>query len=133
MTHIVARAPALLLFAAILVLAGCAAPQQPCPVCPAALPRADQAKLQQVAFAQIPGWTNAQLAPGLRAFASACARMAAASALRRTCEDARALRADDEAAARTFVEASFDAWSIASADGAADGLITGYYEPVLSG
>jgi membrane-bound lytic murein transglycosylase A len=60
-------------------------------------------------------------------------RLAAASALRRTCEAARALPADDEAAARTFIEASFDAWSIAAADGSAEGTITGYYEPVLAG
>jgi membrane-bound lytic murein transglycosylase A len=53
--------------------------------------------------------------------------------LRRDCEAARALPADDEAAARTFVEAHFQAWALASADSASGGMVTGYYEPVLGG
>jgi membrane-bound lytic murein transglycosylase A len=86
-----------------------------------------------VSFAAIPGWPGASLAPGLRAFAAGCARLAAASALRRSCEAARALPEGDEAAARAFIEATFDAWSIAAAGGDAEGTITGYYEPVLAG
>jgi len=68
----------------------------------------------------------------MRAFASGCDRMAAGP-LRLACEAARALPPDDEAAVRRFVEASFDAWVVASADGAAEGMVTGYYEPVLPG
>jgi membrane-bound lytic murein transglycosylase A len=86
-----------------------------------------------VPFAQISGWNAAQLAPGLRAFAQGCSRMPAAGALRRSCEAARAVRADDEAAARAFLEATFDAWSISSAEGTVEGMITGYYEPVIAG
>jgi membrane-bound lytic murein transglycosylase len=130
MTHIVrALVP---LPAAILVLAGCAGPPPVCPACPTP-PRAAEAKMQQVPFAAIPGWANAPIAPGLRAFAAGCARIAAASALRRACEGARALRADDEAAARAYVEATLEPWAIASAEGAADGMVTGYYEPILAG
>jgi len=136
MTHIARSLAALVL--PILVLAGCAGPEPLCPacaecaVCPAPL-RAPEAKLQQVPFGAIPGWAEAALAPGLRAFAAGCSRLAAASPLRRACEGARALPPDDESAARAFVEASFEAWSIAAADGAAEGTITGYYEPVLAG
>jgi membrane-bound lytic murein transglycosylase A len=124
---------------AILVLAGCANLPQPtaaaradCPVCPAP-PRPAEAKYHQMPFDVIPGWAGAALAPGLRAFAAGCARIAAASPLRRTCDAARALPADDESAARKFIETAFDAWSISAADGAADGMVTGYYEPVLAG
>jgi membrane-bound lytic murein transglycosylase A len=138
MTHIV-RASASLVFA-ILALAGCGSLQQPpaasaCPACPAP-PRSAQTTYQQLPFAALPGWAGATLAPGLRAFAAGCARITAPIALRRACDAARALpalAADDEAAARSFIEASFDAWAIASADGAADGMVTGYYEPVLPG
>ncbi len=138
MTHIV-RASASLVFA-ILALAGCGSLQQPpaasaCPACPAPL-RPVPTPSQQLSFAALPGWAGATLAPGLRAFATSCARIAASIALRRACDAARALpalAADDEAAARSFVEATFDAWAIASADGAADGMVTGYYEPVLAG
>jgi membrane-bound lytic murein transglycosylase A len=137
MTHI-ARALVLSLSLAILGLAGCASPPPACPPCAAcaacpAPPRAAEAKFEPVSFAAIPGWPVASLAPGLRAFAAGCARLAAASALRRSCEAARALPEGDEPAARAFIEASFDAWAIAAADGNAEGTITGYYEPVLTG
>jgi membrane-bound lytic murein transglycosylase A len=136
MTHIArVLVPA---FAAIVVLAACTTAQQPCPACAAcpacpAPPRAAESKLQQVPYAQVAGWQGAQLAPGLRAFAQGCGRMAAASALRRACEAARAARADDEAAARSFIEGAFDAWAISAADGASEGMVTGYYEPVIAG
>ncbi len=139
MTHIV-RAFAVG-FAAILVLAGCAdlpaggersCPAcDPCPACPAPA-RPAGAKILPVPFAEIPGWASAPLAPGLRAFAAGCERITHA-ALRRACEAAKALPPEDEAAARGFAEASFQAWALASAEGAGEGLVTGYYEPVLAG
>ena len=140
MTHIVrAVAP----FCAILALAGCAGLPQPpepracpacaeCPACPAPA-RPAEARYQQAPFAAIPGWANAPLAPGLRAFAASCGRLAAAGALRLACDAARALPADDETAARVFIEARFAAWAVASAEGNAEGMVTGYYEPVLAG
>ena len=134
MTHIV-RALVLAL-PAILVLAGCSSLPEPqaCPACPAPAPaRPAEAKYQQTPYAAIPGWADAPLAPGLRAFASGCTRIASGSALRRACDAVRALPADDETAARTFVEATFDAWALANADGSAEGMVTGYYEPVLPG
>jgi membrane-bound lytic murein transglycosylase A len=150
MTHIVrAFAPAFVrLMPAILALAGCAdlprtsepgqsVDSRPCPACaecPAcpAPARPAEAKYLQTPFAAIPGWAGAPLAPSLRAFAAGCARMAAGP-LRRSCEQARSLPPDDEAAARRFLEDSFEAWAIAAADGSAEGTVTGYYEPVLAG
>src|SRR5512135_624889 len=122
MTHI-ARSLASLLVS-ILILAGCAGPEPRCPACAECAacpvpPRAPEAKLQQVPFGAIPGWADAALAPGLRAFAAGCARLAESSPLRRACEAARALPPGDEAAARAYVESTFEAWSIVAADGAA--------------
>ena len=84
-------------------------------------------------YASVAGWTRASLAPGLAAFASGCERLAPASALRRACEAARSVPANDEAAARRYLEEHFAAWSIAAAEGSTEGLVTGYYEPVLAG
>jgi membrane-bound lytic murein transglycosylase A len=142
MTHI-ASILAALLPPAILVLAGCASPPpspearscppcEQCPACPAP-PRAAEPTLERAAYAAIPGWADAVLAPGLRAFASSCARLGAQPALRAACEAARAVPAEDETAARAFVESRFEAWSIVAGDGKAEGLVTGYYEPVLAG
>ena len=139
MTHIFRALAASLI--AILVLAGCAdlpkappaaKPAAECPVCPAPA-RPAEAKYQRVPLTALPGWPNLSLAPGLRAFAAGCARIAAASALRRACDAARSVPAGDEAAARAFAEATFDAWLISSAEGVAEGMVTGYYEPLLAG
>lgn len=70
---------------------------------------------------------------GLRAFAAGCPRIAQSHPLRRTCDSALAVPPGDERAARQFVEETFSAWAVISAEGAPEGLITGYYEPVLPG
>jgi len=38
---------------------------------------------------------------------------------------------EDEAAARAFFETRFSAYRIVAPDGATEGLVTGYYEPIL--
>ncbi|HXR57973.1 MAG TPA: MltA domain-containing protein [Burkholderiales bacterium] len=131
MTHIL-RALALLV-PAILVLGGCSAPAV-CPKCPEAGPAASApVRYEPAPFATLPGWAGAELAPGLRAFVAGCPRIAAASALGRACAAARELPAADEAAARRFVEETFSAWAVLTPEGSAEGLVTGYYEPVLPG
>jgi membrane-bound lytic murein transglycosylase A len=129
---------------AILVFAGCA--EQPprvapgCPVCVACQPcpapapaRAAAARYEQTEFAAIPGWRDATFVPGVRAFAAGCPRIARIHPLRRACDSVLAAPPADERAARQFIEASFAAWSVMSAEGNAEGMITGYYEPVMPG
>jgi membrane-bound lytic murein transglycosylase A len=130
------RAP-LLLAAIVALAAGCAqapAPQaQACPVCPApAKPAPAAARYEARDFASIPGWATGAQALALRTFLEGCPRIAAASPLKRTCDAAAAVAPGDDAA-RRFFEASFTAYAVISADGGAEGLITGYYEPVLAG
>ena len=131
MTHI-PRALALLV-PAILALGGCAAPGV-CPKCadPEPAPRA-AVRYEPAPFAAIPGWASAELAPGLRAFMAGCPRIAAESPLGRACAAASEASWADEAAARRFVEEKFSAWAVLAPEGASDGLVTGYYEPVLPG
>ncbi len=154
MTHILRTfaLPLTLPVIAILVFAGCAelppqsasapAPLPPCPACaecqacPAPAPAGKtgaEARYQQTSFAAIPGWQDALFAPGVRAFGAGCTRIAQSHPLRRTCDVLAAAPPANEGAARQFIEASFSAWSVTSADGAAEGMITGYYEPVLPG
>ena len=131
--------------AAILVFAGCTelppliAPATPaCPACAEcrecpAPARPAEARYQQAPFAAIPGWQEAALAPGVQAFGAGCKRIAQSHPLRPACDILSASPPGDERAARQFVEASFSAWAVTSADGRAEGLITGYYEPVIAG
>jgi len=115
----------------ILLAAGCAQVPPPCP-CPPAKPAVD-ARYEPVEFAELPGWSTAPLAASVRAFVSGCARVAPGQAMHEACAAARALPAGDEAAARAFYENAFSAYAIVAPDGAREGLVTGYYEPVLEG
>jgi len=127
--------------AAILALAACATgPAPPCPSCPACpacpappKPVAEEARYELVDLSAIPGWPAAALLPSAKAFLAGCSRIAAASALRKACETARASAVADETSARRFFESGFSAYAITAADGSQHGLVTGYYEPILRG
>lgn len=84
-------------------------------------------------FDTLPGWRTAALAPGLRAFLAACPRITVTSPLASACDSAKTTAPDSETEARRFIEATFAAYAVLAADGGNQGLITGYYEPVLHG
>lgn len=113
-----------------ILLAGCAQVPPPCPCPPASKPPAE-ARYAPVEFASIPGWDAAPLAASVRAFVAGCARATDGHVMQPACETARALPAGDEAAARAFFENAFVAHAMTAPDGATEGLVTGYYEPVL--
>jgi len=71
--------------------------------------------------------------PSLRAFLAGCARIPPSGALRGACNAAAAVSADDESSARRFFETTFSVFSIIAPDNSAEGLVTGYYEPILAG
>ncbi len=143
MTHIARALSAAL--AAIVLAAGCqqlpapaeraaaCPPCAPCPECPPAKPPPPTARYEPAQLSALPGWQSATLAPSLRAFVTGCAKIAPRSPLRSTCDAARAVPLDDESAARRFFESAFSAHSIRAGDGSAEGLVTGYYEPILAG
>ena len=140
MTHIVRAFPLGVASwsVAILIAAGCAeVPGRSCPPCPdcprcPAPEKPAEARYEPAAFASIPGWRDAALLPGLRAFLTGCARIAPPSPLLRACEAARG-SASDEESARSFLESAFSPYAVASPEGASEGLLTGYYEPILAG
>lgn len=119
-----------------LLASGCAQlpPAAPpaCP-CPAPPTPAAAARYDAVEYASLPGWSTAPLAATVRAFVSGCTRPSLAAAMQGACEAARSLPAGDESAARAFFENSFSAYAIVAPDGALEGTVTGYYEPVLEG
>ncbi len=119
-----------------LLASGCAqlpSPAPPACPCPAPPKPPAEARYEPVAFAALPGWSTAPLAASVRAFAAGCTRASVAQAMRSACEAAKSLPAGDEAAARAFYENAFTAYAIAAPDGAVEGVVTGYYEPVLEG
>jgi len=125
----------------ILTAAGCAGLRAPvaratpcppctCPQCPPAKPAAP--RLEAATFASLPGWAGAAPDASLAAFLAGCPRIAAPSALRAACEAAGAVPPGDPQAARRFFEEQFAPWAVLAAEDG-EGLITGYYEPVLAG
>jgi membrane-bound lytic murein transglycosylase A len=118
----------------LILLAAACAPTPPrqealCP-CPPPKPAPETARYEARTFAELPGWNEARLVPSLRAFVGGCTR---ANVLKRVCEIAKALPDGDEHAARQFIESSFIPYAIVSSVAGDNGLVTGYYEPIIEG
>ena len=123
MIHIVQRA----FFGVIVVVAACA----PLPPAPESKPQpTDRAFYLEYSFGALPGWQETRLEPSLQAFVRGCA---AVKLLAKACEQARAVPAGDESAARAFFESSFVPYAVIAPEGTDSGLVTGYYEPLLDG
>jgi len=146
--------PLILVFLATLFLAGCAvlpatrtpplpcAPCAACLVCPGAEPAKPPAKsLQSAEWSELPGWTSDDPLPAFEAFRASCTTLANRAMWRPTCESATTLKvgAGETAmlaaakATRAWFEAQFRPWALTNPDGSREGLVTGYYEPVVRG
>jgi membrane-bound lytic murein transglycosylase A len=127
----------MLLLGAALV-AGCASGPTPvsrgqCPCGPGA-PGAPRASVfEAVAFEDIPGWSDSDQASAWSALLASCQALRARDAWRGVCAEAAAAPAPDDASARRFFQTRFVPWRLAGTDGGTEGMITGYYEPLLRG
>ncbi|MBI3897527.1 MAG: murein transglycosylase A [Gammaproteobacteria bacterium] len=87
-----------------------------------------------VAWSELPGWSQATLAPAWPALLQSCLKLPQRDpSWQRLCQDAALLPAPSESAARVFFETHFAAHVQYGAAGETEGLITGYYEPLLNG
>lgn len=80
-------------------------------------------------YADLPGWTQDRQAELWPALTRGCQRPAVA--WRAWCAQATAQRPADDAQARAMLQASLQPWQLQAADGRADGLATGYFDPEL--
>jgi len=115
--------------ACILLAAGCASISR----CPEPTKGAGPARYEEITFAELPGWERASLAPSLATLLVGCARIGENHTLAPACSAARGVASGDEAAARAFFESTFTPYAIVSPQESREGLVTGYYEPILSG
>jgi membrane-bound lytic murein transglycosylase A len=109
--------------------------QAPAPVAPAT-PEARPAPAagatgRVVSFADLPGWAADRHAEALAVFLNGCKAVKPDKPLAAACAAARAVPAGDDAAARAFWEARFEPVELSNGNGSTDGLVTGYYEPVI--
>lgn len=91
------------------------------------------ARLTPIAWQQLPGWEDDSLIGAAAALRENCARLGRESRWQRACDAAARLDDLDIAGARRFFEAYFTPFQFANGDGTLDGLVTGYYEPLLHG
>lgn len=117
-----------------------------CPVCPApatcpvispAQPSPPPAKPMQAAdWRDLPGWQDDDLTLVWAGFLQSCRALASRPQWmlwRATCEEAKSLVSPDNATLHRFFEARLQPYLLTNPDGTTNGLVTGYYEPLLNG
>jgi membrane-bound lytic murein transglycosylase A len=108
----------------------------PQPVPPPALiptPAAPYPTLKPVDWTTLTFWQDDTTSEAWTAFLRGCATLKKQSAWLAVCNDAANLAPPDDASARAFFEQRFQLYQATQDDGNAEGLITGYYEPLLKG
>ncbi|MDR2452473.1 MAG: murein transglycosylase A [Candidatus Accumulibacter sp.] len=133
--HFLVRLPLLFLS---LFLAACATVDKtpPCS-CPTASETPRPAEpLRPARWSDLPGWRDDDPTAAWPAFLQSCRGMAGKPhwpAWRAVCEEARAVSGEDARAVRGFFENRFTPYRLTNPDGSTQGLVTGYYEPLLRG
>ncbi|QAU35783.1 murein transglycosylase A [Janthinobacterium sp. 17J80-10] len=115
------------------MLACTTVPPETRPVPPEPVKPAPAETLKPVAFADLPGWQEDDLRAAWPALLSSCQVLIKKPDWKEPCEIARTVNATETRAMRTFLESFFVPHRVANADGSEEGLVTGYYEPLLRG
>ncbi|MEO6352213.1 MAG: murein transglycosylase A [Burkholderiaceae bacterium] len=92
-----------------------------------------QETLRPTTFSALSGWEQDDLRQAWPAFLASCQVLVKKEDWREPCTIARDVSAADAKAIRTFFEAFFVPHQVLNADGSEQGLVTGYYEPLLRG
>lgn len=115
---------------AVALLAGCSTtgtrPEAPA----AATPAATYAKVD---WNTLPAVSDADLQAGFAAWRSSCTRLKNDATWARPCATASTVSDKDASAIRAFLQRDLDVYSLRAGGHRADGLITGYYEPIYPG
>jgi len=90
-------------------------------------------RLTAVSWQQVPGWQDDSLIGATAALRQNCSRLSRQANWQKACSAALRLDDLDMSAARSFFETYFTPFQLANTDGTLDGLVTGYYEPLLRG
>jgi membrane-bound lytic murein transglycosylase A len=88
--------------------------------------------LQPGRWEDLPGWREDDAAAALAPFLQSCRGLAARAEWRAVCADAARLPQQADAI-RGFFETRFQVYEVVNPDRSRNGLVTGYYEPLLKG
>jgi membrane-bound lytic murein transglycosylase A len=89
--------------------------------------------LLPTSWASLPDWSRDTFEDALPAFLTSCTSLKFRAEWQAVCADAGRLSQKDSVAIRRFFENRFIPYAIRNADGNAEGLVTGYYEPLIRG
>lgn len=126
------------LFAVLLLLAACST----LPGKPATRPETKPetkteapvtARYRAAGWSELPDWPGEQLQNSWTAWLGSCKRLASRPDWQALCSEATTISTTDTSAQRDYFERNFSPWRIESSTGATDGLVTGYYEALLTG
>ncbi|RZU36878.1 membrane-bound lytic murein transglycosylase A [Fluviicoccus keumensis] len=96
-------------------------------------PEAPTARYLPAEWIALPDWPGEKLLATWPAWLNSCKRLASRPVWKDACAEAVMLDPKDDETVREFFERRFSPWRIESSTGAQSGLITGYYEPLLTG
>ena len=109
----------------------CPAPTEPAKPPPTAEVRG---KLVPASWGDLPDWPREPLRASLEAFVRGCAVLEKRAAWSAACAEARAMPADaTQDAIAGYFRRAFDPHQVVNGDGTDNGMVTGYYEPLLRG
>lgn len=125
-----------------LAVTGCETVQPP-PVPPPPVPReapppkppaaGEAGTLRETSWSDLPEWRMDDPAEAWGPFLTSCRALEKQDSWREICAAATSMGNPGRDAARRFFEAHFTPFQLLRADGGDEGLVTGYYEPLLRG
>lgn len=111
----------------------CPAPSTPAPPPPTS-PVEYRGKLQAGSWIDLPDWRREPLHPAIEAFIRSCNVLEKQDAWKGVCAGARTLLPKaPESEIAAFFELNFDPYQVINPDDSTNGMVTGYYEPLLHG
>ncbi|MEE9580980.1 MAG: murein transglycosylase A [Nitrosomonadaceae bacterium] len=105
----------------------------PVSVVPPHIVSPDVATLRVTKWGALPGWVADDIRPAWDAFLQSCTVLRNQQLWEEICALANSMQKRDNATLRQFFERHFVPYQVLNSDGGSDGLITGYYEPLLKG
>ncbi|MES2026869.1 MAG: murein transglycosylase A [Pseudomonadota bacterium] len=103
-------------------------------VTPGDLPKTEVSPaLRPTTFAALPGWKADNQREAWPAFQSSCSVLIRRVNWKSACAAAASVDSNNDEAVRQFFETYFTPYQVMNPDGSDNGLVTGYYEPLLRG
>lgn len=110
-----------------------APPPESVPASPAQPAETPKKLFRAATFAALPGWDQDNLRDAWPAFLASCDALGSKADWKESCSAARSVDAASDKAVRAFFESFFTPYQVFNQDGSENGMVTGYYEPLLKG